>query len=187
MIEKAAHRIGRYQSLHHLVPKAPWDAQTVPDVACWRALPAPQQTGPIQAWILNDTGVARQYCPPLGKRENSQVAVSLPPANEHARLPVAFQLYLPEEWADDPEPQPKADVSAGTGPAPSPRLLWSNSPEPSPRICRKAVKKRSPMTLLRHVESTAWLCQSASAPTPISHRPGGARSTPRERRLPQSK
>jgi SRSO17 transposase len=38
------------------------------------------------------------------------VAVSLSLANEHASLPVAFQLYLPEEWAGDPERRRKAGV-----------------------------------------------------------------------------
>src|SRR3954462_10970611 len=76
-----------HQSLHHLVAKAPWDDQAVLDVVCRRAVPALQQSGSIQAWILDDTGVAksgrhsvgvaRQYCPPLGKKENCQVAVSL--------------------------------------------------------------------------------------------------------------
>src|SRR5918993_801845 len=109
-----------HQSLHHLVAKAPWDDQAVLDVVCRRAVPALQQSGSIQAWILDDTGVAksgrhsvgvaRQYCPPLGKKENCQVAVSLSLANQHASLPVAFQLYLPEEWAGDPERRRKADV-----------------------------------------------------------------------------
>jgi SRSO17 transposase len=109
-----------HQSLHHLVAKAPWDDQAVLDVVCRRAVPALQQSGSIQGWILDDTGVAksgrhsvgvaRQYCPPLGKKENCQVAVSLSLANEHASLPVAFQLYLPEEWAGDPERRRKAGV-----------------------------------------------------------------------------
>ena len=48
-----------HQSLHHLVAKAPWDDQAVLDVVCRRAVPALQQTAPIQAWILDDTGVAK--------------------------------------------------------------------------------------------------------------------------------
>src|SRR3954468_17954589 len=111
-----------HQSLQQLVAKAPWDDQAVLDVVCRRALPALQQTGSIQAWILDDTGVAksgrppvggaRHNCPPLGKKENCQVAVSLSLANEHTSLPIAFQLYLPEEWADDPERRRKAGVPA---------------------------------------------------------------------------
>ncbi len=67
--------------------------------------------GPIQAWIIDDTGfpkqgrhsvgVARQYCGQLGKQDNCQVAVSLSLANHAASLPVAYRLYLPEEWAQD--------------------------------------------------------------------------------------
>jgi SRSO17 transposase len=47
-------------------------------------------------------GVARQYCGQLGKQDNCQVAVSLSVATTEASLPVAYQLYLPKEWADDP-------------------------------------------------------------------------------------
>jgi SRSO17 transposase len=60
-------------------------------------------------WIIDDTGfpkmgghsvgVARQYCGSLGKQDNCQVAVSVSPACDQGRFPVAWQLYLPEEWA----------------------------------------------------------------------------------------
>jgi hypothetical protein len=49
-------------------------------------------------WI-HSVGVARQYCGQLGKQDNCQIAVSLSVANEHASLPIAFRLYLPEDWA----------------------------------------------------------------------------------------
>ena len=71
-------------------------------------------------WILDDTGfpkkgthsvgVARQYCGQLGKQDNCQVAVSLSLANDGGSLPVAFDLYLPEEWATDPVRRTKAGV-----------------------------------------------------------------------------
>ena len=74
-------------------------------------LPQIERHGAISAWIIDDTGfpeegrhsvgVARQYCGQLGKQDNCQVAVSLSMANRHASLPVAYRLYLPQEWASD--------------------------------------------------------------------------------------
>lgn len=76
-------------------------------------LPAIERGGPIEAWIIDDTGfpkkgrhsvgVTRQYCGQLGKQDNCQVAVSLSLANHDGSLPVAYRLYLPEEWASDRE------------------------------------------------------------------------------------
>jgi SRSO17 transposase len=74
-------------------------------------LPAIERHGPIEAWIIDDSGfpekgehsvgVARQYCRELGKQDNCQVAVSLSLANHHASLPVGYRLYLPQGWAQD--------------------------------------------------------------------------------------
>src|ERR1700757_4849682 len=76
-------------------------------------LPAIERGGPIEAWIIDDTGfakkgrhsvgVTRQYCGQLGKQDNCQVAVSLSLANHDASLPIAYRLYLPQEWASDRE------------------------------------------------------------------------------------
>jgi len=83
-------------------------------------LPAIERGGAIEAWIVDDTGfpkkgkhsvgVARQYCGQVGKQENCQVAVSLSIANHHASLPIAYRLYLPREWAEDPARRHKARV-----------------------------------------------------------------------------
>src|SRR5256714_15365824 len=85
-------------------------------------LPAIERQGPIEAWIIDDTGfpkkgehsvgVTRQHCGQLGKQDNCQVAVSLSIANHHASLPVAYRLYLPREWAEDEARRLKAGVPA---------------------------------------------------------------------------
>jgi SRSO17 transposase len=85
-----------------------------------QVLPALTRHGPVTAWIIDDTsfpkkgrhsvGVARQYCGQLGKQENCQVAVSLSIANGRASLPIAFELYLPEDWVGDPARRTKAGV-----------------------------------------------------------------------------
>ena len=106
-----------HQSLHHLVAKAAWSDDALLAAVRDQVLPA---LGPITAWIIDDTGfpkkgkhsvgVARQYCGELGKQDNCQVAVSLSVANEQASLPIAYQLYLPQAWADDPARRHKAGV-----------------------------------------------------------------------------
>jgi SRSO17 transposase len=75
---------------------------------------------PVQAWIIDDTGfpktgehsvgVARQYCGQLGMLANCQVAVSLSLATHQASLPIAYRLYLPKDWADDPSRRAIAGV-----------------------------------------------------------------------------
>jgi len=110
----------RHQSMHHFIADAPWSDRGVLRVAREHALPAIEEAGPIEAWIIDDTsfpkkgthsvGVARQYCGQLGKQENCQVAVSTSIANEHGSLPVAYQLYLPETWAKNRKRRRKAGV-----------------------------------------------------------------------------
>lgn len=48
-------------------------------------------------------GVARQWCGRLGKVDNCQVGVFLTYVTAHAYAPLDRQLYLPQEWADDPK------------------------------------------------------------------------------------
>src|SRR5262249_38364217 len=99
------------QSLHHLVAKAPWSDAVLLGQVCDSVLPAMRKQGPVEAWIVDDTGfpkkgkhsvgVTRQYCGPVGKQENCRVAVSLSVANGSSSLPVAYRLYLPQEWTEN--------------------------------------------------------------------------------------
>jgi SRSO17 transposase len=110
----------QHQSLLHFVNQAPWSDEKVLAQVRKMVVPALERHGPIEAWIIDDTGlpkkgrhsvgVGRQYCGQLGKQDNCQVAVSLTVANHHASLPVAYRLYLPEDWAADGERRRKAGV-----------------------------------------------------------------------------
>jgi SRSO17 transposase len=110
----------QHQSLLHFVGQAPWSDAAVLTKVRDLVLPAIERAGPIEAWIIDDTGfpkkgrhsvgVARQYCGQLGKQDNCQVAVTLSLAHRTASLPVAYRLYLPQEWADDPVRRQTAGV-----------------------------------------------------------------------------
>src|SRR5687767_4376353 len=110
----------QHQSLLHFVGQAPWSDTAVLTKVRDLVPPTLEATGPTEAWIIDDTGfpkkgrhsvgVARQYCGQLGKQENCQVAVSLSVANDCASLPIAFELYLPEDWTGDPARRAKAGV-----------------------------------------------------------------------------
>jgi SRSO17 transposase len=115
----------QHQSLLHFVGAAPWSDTKVLSKVRELVLPEIERHGPIEAWIIDDTGfakkgrhsvgVARQYCGQLGKRDNCQVAVSLSIANHHASLPVSYRLYLPQDWADDAARRRKAGVPEDIG------------------------------------------------------------------------
>ncbi len=117
------HVSATHQSLHHFVAKADWSDEALLAAVRQQVLPAIERHGPIRAWIVDDTsfpkkgkhsvGVARQYCGQLGKQDNCQVAVTLSLANDHASLPVAYRLYLPQDWVDDPTRRAKAGVPEG--------------------------------------------------------------------------
>jgi SRSO17 transposase len=95
-----------YQALQHFITHSPWQATPV-----WTQLRAavPVRTGIL---AIDDTefpkqgdqspGVQRQYCGALGKIGNCQVAVSSALIADGRTWPLAFDLYLPTAWTDDP-------------------------------------------------------------------------------------
>jgi len=101
----------KHQSLLHLVGQAAWSDEAVLAKARELVLPAIEAQGKIEAWIVDDTAFAKKgvhsvggpllYCGRLGKTDNCQIAVTLSIANHAAILPIAYQLYLPEDWAVD--------------------------------------------------------------------------------------
>jgi len=115
-----ARTAAQHQSLLHFVGQGDWSDGAVMERIRGHAIPNIEVHGAISAWIVDDTGfpkkgkhsvgVARQYCGQLGKQDNCQVAVSLSIANDHASLPVAYRLYLPQSWANDAARRKKAGV-----------------------------------------------------------------------------
>ncbi len=200
----------RHQSLHHVVAKAEWDDAAVLAAVRRRVLPALERHGPVRYWIIDDTGfpkqgehsvgVTRQYCGQLGKQDNCQVAVSLSVANDHASLPIAYRLYLPETWAGDPERRARAGVPGEIG--------FETKPEIALRQVRQAQEEGVPpgvvlgdagygvetafraaiaglgLAYVLGVQSSASLWPPGEAPLPAPPYAGRGRPPTRVRRAP---
>ena len=95
-----ARTAAQHQSLLHFVGVAAWSDEKVLAKVRQLVLPSIERQGPIEAWIIDDTGFPKhgkhsvgvqvQYCGQLGKEANCQVAVSLSIANHSASLPVGL-------------------------------------------------------------------------------------------------
>jgi SRSO17 transposase len=135
-----------HQSLHHVVADAAWDDERMLAAVRDYVLPVMTKNERLRGWIIDDTGfpkkgthsvgVIRQYCGQLGKQENCRVAVSLSVATEWASLPMAYQLYLPEEWAEDEPRRRKTGVPA--------KLKFQTKPEIALEQLRKMVAAKVP-------------------------------------------
>lgn len=115
-----------HQSMHHLVSTSDWSDEALLATVAEQVLPVLTRGGTEPCfWIIDDTGfpkkgthsvgVARQYCGQTGKTDNCRVAVSLSLATDSNSLPLAWQLYLPAEWTDDPKRCAEAGVPASVG------------------------------------------------------------------------
>jgi SRSO17 transposase len=99
------------ERLLHFVADSRWPDPPIREYAARYGIEAMTARGPIEAWIVDDTGfpkqgdrspgVQRQYSGTLGKTGNCQVAPSLTIATRTQELPIDMDLYLPASWADD--------------------------------------------------------------------------------------
>ncbi len=136
-----------HQSMHHIVAVAAWSDEDMLEAVRAYVLPRLEQTGPIVAWIVDDTGfvkkglhsvgVTRQYCGQVGKQENCRVAVSLSVSTERASLPIAWRLYLPEVWAKDGTRRKETGVPA--------EIRFQTKPAIALERIRTAVKRKIPV------------------------------------------
>jgi SRSO17 transposase len=125
-----------HQSMHHLVADSVWSDSALLAAVAGEVVPALSQAGAAPCyWIIDDTGfrkwgkhsvgVARQYCGQLGKTDNCQVAVSLSLATREGSLPLAYRLYLPREWAQDPGRCQAVGVPQELGFATKGEIAWA--------------------------------------------------------------
>lgn len=107
------------QRLHHFNGNSPWLARSVFDQVAYEADAA--LGGQDDSCLLIDessfkkkgdksAGVARQWLGRHGKVDNGQVAVFAALANGSRHTLIDTQLYLPNDWTDDPDRCLKAGV-----------------------------------------------------------------------------
>jgi SRSO17 transposase len=108
---------GSYQALQHFITDSPWSAtpmwtrlrELIPDRS---GILAVDDTGfPKQG--AHSVGVKRQYCGALGKTGNCQVAVTTALIGPTLVWPTSGELYLPRDWAADPDRRETVRVPPG--------------------------------------------------------------------------
>lgn len=119
------HAMARFKTFQRFIACSDWDDLAVRQAAYRWAEPALAQAGPMLAWIIDDTGflkqgthsvfVDRQYTGTAGKVCNCQVAVSLSVASETLSMPLDFELYMPQGWAEDWARREEAKVPRDLG------------------------------------------------------------------------
>src|SRR3954469_9949262 len=112
----------RPRGVQHLLNDARWEADLVrDDLGDYVAFHLGDQESGVL--IVDETGflkkgeksvgVARQYTGTAGKRENCQVGVFLCYSSSEGAAFVDRELYLPEEWAYDPDRRGEGGVPEG--------------------------------------------------------------------------
>jgi SRSO17 transposase len=114
----------RPRGVQHLLNDARWDPDAVRDDLREYVV---EHLGDEHSGVLivdetgflkkgeKSAGVARQYTGTAGKKENCQVGVFLCYASREGAAFVDRALYLPKEWADDPQRLSEAGVPEGVG------------------------------------------------------------------------
>ena len=128
--------------MQHFISDAKWDARTVINKAALQtssSLPKRKLTG----LILDETGVEKKgndsvgvgwhYCGNVAKTANSQVAVMACLSNGDFASLVDAQLYLPQDWIDDPVRCDKVGI-------PEERRVFKTKPELAAQIVENQIK-----------------------------------------------
>jgi SRSO17 transposase len=135
------------QSLQGLLTVMDWDEDDLNRQRVQHMLTLPSEGDAVL--VFDDTGFAkqgncsvgvqRQYSGTLGKRGNCQITVNCHYTERTLAWPVSTRLYLPQEWASDPERRQKAhvpeDVTFQTKPAIALDLLDGARADGVPHVC----------------------------------------------------
>lgn len=108
------------RSIQRVLDRSAWDADAARDAL--RAYVVAALGDPEGVLVVDETGflkqgrhsagVKRQYSGTAGRIENCQIGVFLAYASAKGRAGLDRALYLPREWADDPERRAAAGVPA---------------------------------------------------------------------------
>jgi SRSO17 transposase len=136
-----------HQRLLYFLADSKWNDEAVRQESARYGLAGMTAHDPVQAWIIDDTGflkqgkhsvgVQRQYTGSAGKIANCQVGVSLTVATRTEHLPIDFELYLPDSWANDPERRKEARIPDG--------IEFKTKPELGLQMIERALKAGVPM------------------------------------------
>jgi len=139
-----------HQRILHFLNDSPWSDHEVRRFAAWYAIRAMEAKAPIDASIIDDTGmlkqgkhsvgVQRQYTGSAGKITNCQIAVSLSVANGQEQLPLDFELYLPRTWTDDAARRKEARIPGD--------IRFRTKPQIALDLLRRAVADEIPLGVL---------------------------------------
>jgi SRSO17 transposase len=118
------------RGIERLLDEAAWDVDAVRDEL--RPYVVDQLGQPSGVLIVDETGflkkgtksagVARQYSGTAGRRENQQIGVFLAYASEQGCAFIDRELYVPQEWMDDPARCQEAGIPATRQFATKPQL-----------------------------------------------------------------
>jgi SRSO17 transposase len=135
-----------HQRLLHFVANGNWADREVRRFAAQHGLAALTSRERVETWIVDDTGfqkqgrhsvgVQRQYTGSVGKVTNCQIGVSLTIATRTDQLPIDFELYLPECWANDEARRAEANIPKD--------IVFQTKPELALGMIRRALDDNVP-------------------------------------------
>lgn len=139
-----------HQRLLHFAVDSQWSDREVRRTAAQYAISAMLKREPFEVWIIDDTGflkqgahsvgVQRQYTGSAGKITNCQIGVSLSVATRTEHVPIDFELYLPESWANDPARRKEARIPED--------ITFKTKPQLALQMVRRAVEDGVPKGVL---------------------------------------